>query len=386
MIVLPLAIGNLVGRALCEGRGEAIEAMSTRSSDPPLTPGDMLPPIDMPGPDGLIVYLTHQAVRGHTIILWFAGPQLDKEQAAAFAAYQQRFAEVEAKVYVVVTGAPRPLATEGIQCVFDPDGRVGKGMLTAPTGIAVIDPAWHLHAILDGNDFAGAIERCRMLFERTPPQVVSLQAPVLLIDGVIEPILCRRLIAYWEAGEKILDRLVTYDSSDSSINTIKKRTDVHVNDRKLIAKVVERIQRRVVPDIFKAFNLFANNLEYLRIGCYDAADRGEFRRHRDNTLAATQYRQFAISMNLNTGEYDGGQVRFPEYGRQLYAPPAGGALVFSCSLLHEALLVTRGRRMGMFTFLHDKEHEAIRERVMREQNKPSPQIRPVISALIPPRS
>src|SRR5262249_41841245 len=62
--------------------------------------------------------------------------------------------------------------------------------------------------------------------------------------------------------------------------------------------------------------------------------------------------QFALSLNLNAEqEYDGGEVRFAEFGRQLYRPVMGGALVFSCSLLHEVIPVSRGRRFGLFTFL-----------------------------------
>ena len=76
------------------------------------------------------------------------------------------------------------------------------------------------------------------------------------------------------------------------------------------------------------------------------------RRHKDNTSSATAHRQFALSLNLNgTDEYDGGLLRFPEFGRELYAPVAGGALVFSTAMVHEVTPVTRGRRFGVFTFL-----------------------------------
>ena len=47
-------------------------------------------------------------------------------------------------------------------------------------------------------------------------------------------------------------------------------------------------------------------------------------------------------------------MRFAEYGRQLYAPGIGGAVIFSCSLLHEALPVTSGRRFALFSFLCDE--------------------------------
>ena len=62
---------------------------------------------------------------------------------------------------------------------------------------------------------------------------------------------------------------------------------------------------------------------------------------------------FALSINLNTDEYDGGDLRFPEYGPHLYRPELGAALVFSCSLIHEALPVTRGRRFVLLNFMRD---------------------------------
>ena len=61
-----------------------------------------------------------------------------------------------------------------------------------------------------------------------------------------------------------------------------------------------------------------------------------------------------MSLNLNHDEFEGGQVCFPEYGRMLYNPVRGGALFFSCSLVHEALPVTKGKRFALFTFLTDQ--------------------------------
>lgn len=38
----------------------------------------------------------------------------------------------------------------------------------------------------------------------------------------------------------------------------------------------------------------------------------------------------------------------------LYSLGRGGALLFSCTLLHEALPVTAGKRFAMFTFFTDQ--------------------------------
>ena len=88
----------------------------------------------------------------------------------------------------------------------------------------------------------------------------------------------------------------------------------------------------------------------MRIGCYDATRGGYFRRHRDNVgPPEIRRRRFAMSLNLNDA-YEGGEVHFPEYGPQLYRPAMGAALLFSCSVLHEAMEIRSGQRFVLLTF------------------------------------
>lgn len=101
----------------------------------------------------------------------------------------------------------------------------------------------------------------------------------------------------------------------------------------------------------RAFNYDVTRREDFRIACYDAARGGYFRPHRDNTTDGTAHRRFAMSLFLN-GDYEGGRLRFPEYGPHRYRPEAGGAVVFSCSLLHEATDVTAGRRFVLLSFFY----------------------------------
>jgi predicted 2-oxoglutarate/Fe(II)-dependent dioxygenase YbiX len=54
-------------------------------------------------------------------------------------------------------------------------------------------------------------------------------------------------------------------------------------------------------------------------------------------------------------------LSFPEFGNRRYQPPAGGALVFSCSLLHEVSPVTRGRRYAFLPFLYDEAAARVRQ-------------------------
>ncbi len=92
---------------------------------------------------------------------------------------------------------------------------------------------------------------------------------------------------------------------------------------------------------------------------------GYFHRHRDNTSPHLAYRQFALSVNLNTGDYEGGALRFPEFNDVAYNPPAGAGIVFSASLLHEASPIIRGSRYVLLTFLHSAAAEARRVQALQ---------------------
>ena len=117
-----------------------------------------------------------------------------------------------------------------------------------------------------------------------------------------------------------------------------------------------RLAKRVIPEMRKVFDFKATRAERLRIGCYEASERGVFEAHRDN-VDPTGGRRFAMSLNLNTEDYDGGHLRFPEYGPELYRPATGDAVIFSCYLVHEALPVIRGERFVLLTFFYGEEGE-----------------------------
>jgi predicted 2-oxoglutarate/Fe(II)-dependent dioxygenase YbiX len=121
------------------------------------------------------------------------------------------------------------------------------------------------------------------------------------------------------------------------------------------------VRDRVVPEVARSFQFRATRIERYLVACYDGREAGFFRRHRDNTTKGTAHRRFACTINLNTGDYEGGELSFPEFGEQRFVAPRGGAVVFSCSLLHEALPVTSGRRYAFLPFLYDDAAAAIRQ-------------------------
>ena len=87
------------------------------------------------------------------------------------------------------------------------------------------------------------------------------------------------------------------------------------------------------------------------ISCYDPARGDYFRPHRDNLSPENADRIFALTFNLKTDDYTGGELVFPEYGPNKYRPANGGSVVFSCSLTHEALPASAGRRFALLIFL-----------------------------------
>ena len=92
---------------------------------------------------------------------------------------------------------------------------------------------------------------------------------------------------------------------------------------------------------------------------YSLEGKHFFGAHRDNGAPATADRAFAVSLNLND-DFEGGELVFPEYAGLKVSPPTGAAAVFSCSLLHRALPVTRGRRFVLTTSSEPSPHDARR--------------------------
>jgi hypothetical protein len=190
-----------------------------------------------------------------------------------------------------------------------------------------------------------------------------LYAPVLIAPRIFEPEMCERLIAYYEADGGAPSGVMR-DVGGKTVGVLddfKRRRDVTIADEDLRRDILVRLRRRLLPEIKRVFQFEATRLERYLVAAYDAADGGYFRPHRDNESLATAHRSFAVSINLNAGAFEGGDLRFPEFGSRTYRPPTGGAVVFSCSLQHEATPVTKGRRYAFLPFLYDEAGARLRE-------------------------
>lgn len=224
----------------------------------------------------------------------------------------------------------------------------------------ILDPMLRVAAVLPfGGDAEAYVPRLLEILSALPalPER-SGYAPIIILPDVFEPEFCRTLIGLYEqhggrAGATIRD--VGGQVSRVVDREVKSRSDYVITEPDIQDAAFFRLGNRLVPELRRAFQFQAAGVERHLVACYDATQGGWFKAHRDNTTPPTAHRKFAVTINLNTEEYEGGDLCFPEYGSRLYRGPTGGAVVFSCTLLHEARPVTKGRRFAYLPFIYDKE-------------------------------
>lgn len=198
-----------------------------------------------------------------------------------------------------------------------------------------------------GAAFSRGVEKPGAPFART--------APVLIIPDVLEARLCKRLIAHFEKSESHPSGVLDLSGDEPEWRpdpAVKRRQDLTLEDPALTGELEQAVAARVLPEIRKCFHYVVTHHEPFKLVRYDEGS-GYFRPHRDNETDDTLYRRFAMTLNLNTGDYEGGALNFPEFGPATYRPSTGGAIVFSSSLLHEATDVTRGTRYVALGFFYN---------------------------------
>ena len=261
----------------------------------------------------------------------------------------------------------------GIRFVLDYDVDVSRAYGALPDGEAGnYRPHWLLldRTLRVAQRFAiTRTDEALAAFERLVAAPVAPDwAPVVMVPNVLEPELCERLIGLYEAhGGEGSGFMRDVDGKTRLLLDpgMKVRRDFSIDDEELGRQLKVRMFHRLNPMIHRSFQFQATRVERLIVACYEAQDGGHFRPHRDNTTRGTAHRRFAVTINLNAGDYDGGDLNFPEFGPRTYRAPTGGAVVFSCSLLHQAMPVTRGRRFAFLPFLYDEESARLREQNAR---------------------
>jgi predicted 2-oxoglutarate/Fe(II)-dependent dioxygenase YbiX/peroxiredoxin len=314
---------------------------------------------------------------GRWVVLLFFGSLEDPVGRAADAVLRRSGVFDDRKAsYFGVSNDPDDRAKRGLQSLtrgyryfYDDDRSIAnlfgvvRDGVTRPTAF-LMDRALRLVRVVQAELIGELlIDLGRHLAEEAASEALNM-APVLTVPRIFEPELCRELIAYYaETGGEASG--VMRDVGGRTVGVLdakqKIRRDRVITDERLIAATRNRIYYRLRPAIFNAFNWRATRVERYMVACYNGDDMAFFSPHRDNTSLATAHRRFAVSINLND-EFEGGELRFPEYGQRTYRPPTGGATVFNCSMLHEATPVTNGIRYAFLPFLYDEEGAAVRQR------------------------
>ncbi|HEX9933515.1 MAG TPA: 2OG-Fe(II) oxygenase [Allosphingosinicella sp.] len=351
--------------------------MSASASPRPrlLEPGDAAPWFRAPALGGSPNYVFDTAA-GRPILMLFFGTAGRPETAAALAAVQAKrgLFDDENACFFGVSCDPADAADgriaqriPGIRFFLDHERAVSRLYGAAPAEQADhYFPHWLLldRAMRVAGRFplAAAAEAIAALETQRSSAAEADWAPVVKVPNVFEPALCAELVALYEAGggtESGFMRDIDGQTRLIVDESHKRRRDHAIDDAATQKRLIARINRRLVPMVKRAFQFEPTRIERHIVACYEAG-AGHFRPHRDNTTKGTAHRRFAVTINLNDG-YEGGDLRFPEFGRRTYRAPVGGAIVFSCSLLHEATPVTAGRRFAYLPFLYDEAGAKLRE-------------------------
>lgn len=342
-----------------------------------LRPGDRVPDFALPGLDGkyrkFIWSFTGEPV---TLLVVDDLRTLDAEPFASFrsACGKASTAHVVVCGNSIAQAAPAwsrlGMGSEGPLLLCDGERKVVPALLAQPgvglgqtmamrSRVIVLDPNQRVAGTFDARPLLAAAEGIAALAASVRSnggagQVVrSAMAPVLVLPRVFEPEFCTQVIRLWEKGDRE-DSGVSSRYGNVGVAELKRTEDYMVKEPMMQKAISDRLAWRIGPELGKVFGFEREFGFDAHVVLSYSADRNHFfGAHRDNGAPTTADRAFAVSLNLND-DFEGGELVFPEYAAVKVSPPAGAAAVFSCSVLHEALPVSRGRRFVLTTFFRQK--------------------------------
>jgi peroxiredoxin len=330
---------------------------------PALLAGDLLPDWALSDLDGKRFSFYSDAVEGRPLVLIFCPRYSEAYDGILdqFGAQSHAYSEQGAAVFAIFPNekSARRHASLPFPVLVDRQHHLTE-MFGPELTTVVLRNNNHVKGIVTGEtephvdlslDWAASVraEMPTILMEQRHP-------PVLLIPEVFSDSDCQRLIeTFHTRGQTFLEEKM---ASDYLGTDYKMRIPEHLRedridhfffDKDTVDFLRQRLNR-VIPEIHRAFQYRVTKYESLRMARYEGTRAGLRYGHRDNIPPFT-HRRFAMSINLNTDEFEGGALRFPEFGDQRYRPKSGAAIIFSSSLLHEAMDVTAGRRFVFLAFL-----------------------------------
>jgi len=341
-----------------------------------LRPGDRLPDFFLPGLDGklrkFIWSFTGQPV---ALVAIDDLKNVDTEPFQALLAACKSASTVPVVVcgnavaaagapWTKLAGADAPLLLCDAERKFLPallsQGSIAFGQSTTRLRVVVLDANQRVAATYDTRPLVAAAEAIGALADSVRSnggagQVIATpMAPVLVLPRVFEPDFCAQVIGLWQKGDH-QDTGVSSRYGNVGVAELKRTEDYMVSQPMMQKAISDRLAFRIGPELTKVFAFDRQfTFDAHVVLSYSADGQHFFGAHRDNGAPTTADRAFAVSLNLND-DFEGGELVFPEYAGVKVSPPAGAAAVFSCSVLHQALPVTRGRRFVLTTFFRQKQ-------------------------------
>lgn len=338
-------------------------------------PGDRVPDFFLAGLDGkLRKFIWSFTGAPVALVVVDDLKTIDVEQFAAFAARcrETGVAPVVAAGTPVAAAAPLWSKLDAGLLLCDGERKIVPALLAQGGGVSfgqsgmglrlrviVLDANQRVAGTFDSRPLLAAAEQLGNLVngvrsDEGGEQVIrTATAPVLVLPRVFEREFCSQVIRLWQKGDH-KDSGVSSRYGNVGMQDLKRTEDYMVTEPIMQKAISDRLAYRIGPELVK---VFAYDREFgfdaHVVLSYSAEGHHFFSAHRDNGAPTTADRSFAVSLNLND-DFEGGELVFPEYSGVKVSPPAGAAAVFSCSVLHEARPVTRGRRFVLTTFFRTK--------------------------------
>ncbi|MDE1466406.1 redoxin domain-containing protein [Aurantiacibacter sp. D1-12] len=353
-----------------------ISAPSIRPYVQELWPGGLATPFDTKDEEGRSLNLADDHLSGRFILLALLSDPHATQTAAlleSLAGLETRLDAANATVIAVsassdaaqnkamkrAAGFPWPVVCDSPGGIFASYG-LHKGT-DRTARLVVVTPYRQIRTWFDLKEDADATLRVVMDLLENAQAVEEMRwspphAPVLIVPNVLSPEECAKLVESVETDTPFMVRRPQPGEIAGNYKMPvyehhrQDRVDMVIKDKNTLAFLDERVFGRVAPMIKKAFAFDVTRREDLHIARYVGRREGIEMGHRDNTSPAGAHRRFALSMSLND-DYEGGGVAFKEFSPKGYRVPAGTAMVFSSSLLHEVQETTSGVRYNLISHL-----------------------------------
>src|SRR5579859_3793606 len=297
-----------------------VEAHQELASMAGLTPGDRIPDFTRSDASGKQRFF-YDVHHGQPVVLFLCGRPTDaatRADLAALARPDQLWGQV-ARVALVLGGLAELAALENelgkdVVLLAD-DGTLTQHLIGVPPSsmtaltldenLRIVE---RLERVGDAAEFAHRVARAYAERPAIAPQTLRHQAPVLFIPRVLDVAFCDALIAHFDETGGTPSG-TAYVEGDKALwkpdPSVKMRRDVYLESGVWLERVKDALVRRVLPEIQRCFNFQVTQHEVFKLIRYDAG-AGYFHAHRDNESRDTAHRRFAMTLNLNTGEYEGG--------------------------------------------------------------------------------